>query len=128
MGDLLAKATGWLESERHKHRTVPVTYERDAASVGLKATVGRTEFELRDDYGMVQKVESRDFLVRTQDLVLGGGLTVPERGDVVREERGSQVFVYEVMAPGKEPAWRYSDPERRTIRIHAKHVATEDAP
>ena len=128
MTDLLADATGWLERERHRHRTVPVTYERDVLSVALKATVGRTEFEMRDDYGRVQRIESRDFLVRTQDLVLGGEAVLPERGDRVREEREGRVFVYEVMAPGKEPDWRYSDPERRTLRIHTKHVDTEDAP
>jgi len=33
-----------------------------------------------------------------------------------------------VMAPGKEPAWRYSDPYRKTLRIHTKHVDTEVAP
>jgi hypothetical protein len=41
------------------------------------------------------------------------------------EADGDQVFVYEVLAPGGEPPWRYSDPYRRTLRIHTKHVGTE---
>lgn len=62
------------------------------------------------------------------DLVLGGATALPKAGDRVRETDGGKVFVYEVMAPGNEPAWRYSDPYRRALRIHTKHVATEAAP
>ncbi len=68
-----------------------------------------------------------DFLVRTEDLVLAEELTLPERGDRVREVGGGKVFVYEVMAPGKEPHFRYSDPYRKTLRIHTKQVDVEDA-
>lgn len=127
MADLLKDASAWLEGRRHEHLTVPVTYTRGAASVKLLATVGRTVFELRDDYGGVEKTQARDYLVRAEDLVLDGALALPERGDEVREAEGAQVFVYEVMAPGKEPHWRYSDPYRQTLRIHTKHVATEEA-
>lgn len=134
MADLLAQSSAWLEKQRHEHRTVPVTYVRGTASVALQATIGRTVFEQRDlsagqagDYGVLEKVESRDFLVRAEDLVLEGALTLPERGDEVREkDEGGKVFVYEVMAPGKEPHFRYSDPYRRTLRIHTKHVGTEE--
>jgi len=34
-------------------------------------------------------------------------------------------FIYEVMAPGNEPPWRYSDPYRRTLRIHTKLIGAE---
>lgn len=93
-----------------------VTYIRGMASVALQATIGRTIFEQRDDYGV--KVESRDFLVRAEDLMLDGDPALPERGDQVRETDGGKVLVYEVMAPGKEPHFRYSDLYRRTLRIH----------
>lgn len=127
MADLLAQSSAWLEKQRHEHRTVPVTYVRGTASVALQATIGRTVFEQRDDYGVIEKTESRDFLVRSEDLALEGALTLPERGDEVREaDEGGKVFVYEVMAPGKEPHFRYSDPYRRTLRIHTKHIGTEE--
>lgn len=127
MADLLRKSSAWLEGQRHTRLTARVTYVRGDASVALKATVGKTVFELQVDYGAVEKTESRDFLVRAKDLVLDGTRTLPERGDQVRETAGGKIFVYEVMAPGKEPHWRYSDLYRRTLRIHTKHVGTEDA-
>ncbi|MBE3123763.1 MAG: hypothetical protein IMZ65_03080, partial [Planctomycetes bacterium] len=51
--------------------------------------------------------------------------TLPERGDRIREPQDGKTFVYEVMAPGKEPHYRFSDLYRRTLRIHTKQVATE---
>jgi hypothetical protein len=35
------------------------------------------------------------------------------------------VFVYEVNAPGGQPPWRYSDPYRKALRIHTKHIGTQ---
>lgn len=62
----------WLERQRHAHMTVEVEYQRDENALTLQATIGRTIFETTDDYGVLEKVESRDFLVRAEDLVLLG--------------------------------------------------------
>jgi hypothetical protein len=67
----------------------------------------------------------RDFLIHAADLVLAGNAVLPERGDVIRETQGGQTFVFAVMAPGKEPAWRWSDVFRKVLRIHAKQVGVE---
>jgi len=128
MTDLLAKGSEWLEAERTKHLTRPATYQRGAESVELASTVGQTVFRIDKGYGVHEHYESRDYLVLAVDLILGGAAVLPKAGDRVRETDGGKVFVYEVMAPGNEPAWRYSDPYRRTMRIHTKLVATEDAP
>lgn len=127
MADLLQQGAAFLDDQRHAHLTRTVTYERGAGSVDLAATVGRTVFEQADESGFIRKVESRDFLVRRVDLILNGSVTLPKGGDRVREADGSQTQVYEVMAPGGEPPFRFSDPFRRTLRIHTKHVATEGA-
>lgn len=74
------------------------------------------------------RVESRDYLITTADLMLDGSATLPQRGDCIRETQGSLVFVYEVMAPGNEPPWRYSDPYRRALRIHTKQTDVELLP
>jgi hypothetical protein len=66
--------------------------------------------------------ESRDFLLLAADLVLDGTSTLPQRGDRIYESQGDQTYVYEVTAPAKEPCWRYSDPYRKTLRIHTKQV------
>lgn len=127
MTDLLEKGSTWLEDQRTRHLTRLVAYHRGADSVEIKATIGRTVFEQADDFGVIQKTESRDFLVLAADLVLNGERVLPKAGDRVREVQGDQVLIYEVMAPGTEPPFRYSDAYRQTLRIHTKHVATEGA-
>lgn len=126
MANVLEQGAAWLEDQRHAHMTRTVVYERGADSVELLATIGRTEFEQADEHGVIHRTELRDFLVRTTDLVLAGAATLPQTGDRVREADGVRTFVYEVMAPGGEPPFRYSDPYRRTLRIHTKHLTTAD--
>lgn len=124
MPDLLRTGSDWLEEMRTRHATGTVTYRRGADGVTLSATIGRTVFEVDDGFGVLQKFESRDFLVLADELVLGGSPVLPEAGDRIEEVAGATTYVYEVMAPGKEPAWRYSDAYRRTLRIHTKQVET----
>jgi len=107
--------------------TRSVSYARGASTVEVQATIGRTEFEQADEFGIVTKTESRDYLIRTADLVLDGQPTLPKRGDQIRETDGSTTFVFEVLSPGDEPVFRYSDPYRKALRIHTKHIATEGA-
>ncbi len=128
MADLLEQGSAFLEDQRHRHMTRTVVYRRGTDEVELSATIGRTVFEQADDRGLVSRIESRDFLVRAEDLVLAGVPALPKAGDHVREPRDGKTFVYEVMAPGTEPPFRYSDPHRRTLRIHTKHVGTESPP
>lgn len=125
MTDILQQASDWLEAKRSRFATRSVVYQRGAATVEVLATVGRTVFETDNGYGVVEKTESRDFLISAADLALDSVETLPQRGDRIRETLGAATFVYEVMAPGKESHWRYSDPGRKTLRIHTKHVDTE---
>ena len=125
MSNLLQIGASWLADQMKTHASIDVTYERGAEQVPVKATVGKTEFELDDGSGVVVRIQSRDFLIHTADLVLGGVETLPVAGDLIRETQGAKTFVYEVMAPGDEPHYRYSDPYRKLLRIHTKHVATE---
>ncbi|GJQ27807.1 MAG: hypothetical protein HBSAPP02_28390 [Phycisphaerae bacterium] len=125
MTDVLERGSAWLEDQRNRHMSRMVTYQRGGDSVDVAATIGRTEFEQADDFGVIHKFESRDYLVLTTDLVLAGVQALPKAGDRIRETDGAKTFVYEVMAPGNEPPFRYSDPYRRTLRIHTKHVATD---
>ncbi len=123
--NVLESASNWLEDQRTEHASRAVTYERGVDTVDVSASIGRTIFDVDNGFGVVERIESRDFLLLTDDLSLGGGRTLPERGDRVKEVQGDSTLVYEVMAPGKEPHWRYSDPYRKTLRIHTKHIATE---
>lgn len=125
MTDLLQKASGWLADQRDKHLSREITYQRDVSTAVISAAIGRTQFEVDDGHGVLERIESRDFPILTEDLILGGQVTLPQRGDRIRETVANQTFVYEEMAPGREPAWRYSDPYRKTLRIHTKQIDVE---
>ena len=130
MGDLLDSGLGWLGEKRSAHMARSVLYSRGEDSVELLATPGRSVFEQVADFGIQQRHEVRDFLVIAADLVLDGSTVEPAEGDEIRDTVGASVLVYMVQAPGvagsSEPAFRYSDPYRRTLRIHTRHTATED--
>jgi hypothetical protein len=107
---------------RQAHLSRPVRYRRGEDSIEVAATVGKTVFEIDDGYGAIERFESRDFLIAAADLALSGEYFEPQAGDIIAETVGQQTLVYEVLAPGKEPCWRYSDPYRRTLRVHTKQV------
>ncbi len=121
MPDLLQTGSDWLADQMKANASQSVTYSRGIASNIVQSTIGRTVFEVSSDLGIVERWEARDYLIQAADLTLGE----PRRGDQIRETQGSQTFVYEVLAPGNEPAFRFSDPYRKTYRIHTKLVAME---
>ena len=125
MADLLKTGSDWLEDMREAHASGTVVYSRGEDSVEIAATIGRTEFEIDNGYGVIERTESRDFLLSAAALVLGGVLAWPQRGDRIAENVGEDTYIYEVMAPGNEPPWRYADSYRRTFRAHTKHVETD---
>jgi hypothetical protein len=126
MSDLLQAGSDWLADQLKQHASRLVVYRRGAEETTAAATVGRTLLKLDDGYGGVRmEWTDRDFLIHAADLVLGGSPTLPERGDVIRETQGAKTFIYEVMAPGKEPPWRWSDVFRKVLRIHTKQVGVE---
>ena len=128
MADLLQKASAWLEDQRTKFLTQSVVYQRGTDTVQVPATIGQTVFQIDDGAGALLRIESRDYLIRAVDLVLGDNAILPKRGDRIRETSGTQVIVYEVVGPGDEPCWRWSDAYRQTLRIHTKQVDTETSP
>ena len=122
MADLLEQATDWLTRMQQQHASKPVTYHREQQSIEVTATIGKTVFRTEDEFGRVQRFESRDFLIPTEQLTVAP----PKRGDRIRETQADKTYVYEVMAPGKEPHFRFADAYRRTLRVHTKLVDTED--
>lgn len=126
MGDMLDSGLGWLAEKLKGYASRPVVYRRGTHEVTVEAIVGRTLLKLDDGYGGVRmEWTDRDFLIAAEDLVLGGQRTLPERGDQIRETRDGKTLVYEVLAPAGEPEWRWSDPHRKLLRIHAKQVGEE---
>jgi hypothetical protein len=112
MPDLLAQGAAWLEQQRTRHLTTTVTYVRNDVQIAVPATIGRTKYEADDGHVVQVEYTDRDYLILTADLVLGGQVSEPQRGDLILE--GTREF--EVLD------WRYSDPYRNTLRITTKHV------
>ena len=127
MGDLLQIGSNWLTEQLQKHASRQVVYVRSAEQATVRATIGRTLLKLDDGYGGVRlEWTDRDFLIQAVDLVLGSATITPKRGDRIRETLGVTTYVYEVMAPGSEPPWRWSDVYRQLLRIHTKQIGTEE--
>ena len=125
MGDLLKTGLAWLEGQRKAHMASPVLYCRGDEEVEVLATIGKTDFEVEDESGFVVQTHATDFLIATADLVLAGGRTLPREGDRIKVAGDSETVVYEVMRLGDESHYRFSDPHRNALRIHAKQVETE---
>ena len=120
-------ASAWLDEQRLRHLSRTVTYRRGETSAEVRAAIGRTVFEVMDSVGVAERTESRDFLIPVSDLVLESKPIFPRHGDKIEETQDGTVYVYEVLAPGHEPCWRFSDSYRRTLRVHTKQVGTEEA-
>lgn len=128
MADLFRTASDWLTGQRHQYATSQVVYRRGDRTVELNATIGRTQYEQDDGYGVVMRAEARDYIVRAIDLALDGVQTTPEVGDRIEETMCGNVYVYEVLPIGSsEQHWRHADPFRQTMRIHTKLVSQGDA-
>ena len=126
MGDFLDKAEERLSGLLKKFASRKVRYSRKMASGEVDATVGKTEFEaFSPETGLVVHAETRDYLIQAADLVLNGERVLPEVGDRIREELAGKTIVCEVMAPQGQPQFRWCDPSRTTLRVHAKQVGTE---
>ena len=124
--NLLQHAASGLRKVTASACGIDVFYEVDAEQVEVVAVVGSTLFEIDTGYGVIEKTEARDYLIEADELFLSTGRVTPAAGHRILERDGDTVHVYEVMAPGKEPAWRWSDRFRRTYRIHTKHVETRE--
>lgn len=123
--NVLAEAVAGLQEALEAADGKSITYHRGASSLPLVAVVGRTLFEEIDESGIVRQVESRDFLVLRERLVMNGEPTLPARGDQIRELVAGRAFVYEVLSRNGEPQYRFSDGHRVRLRIHTKLIATE---
>ena len=119
--NLLKTGSDWLADTLKAHAGTSVTYRRGGLAVDLTVTVGQSEREVEDGDGLLVTVQAHDFLILVADLVLDGQQVLPESGDLIRETTGGVTYVWEVLPPTpNEPCWRYSDPDRKALRVHTK--------
>lgn len=120
-------AAAFLQSHRALAgvRGVDAVYWRGTDSVPLRVVLGRTSHDVADAQGVVTTWQSQDALVEASTLRLGGALAVPERGDEIRIELAGVVTVFRVQFPDpNQPPFRFSDPHRQILRIHAAEIGT----
>jgi len=115
MTDILRKGAEWLEQQRKSFCSSPVLYEHNGQSATVNATWGKTDYEIVGESGMTVGSHVIDFLITAADLDFE-----PEPGDEI-EADGVR---YEVMPLGDDVrGWRWSDPFRKTYRIHTRQTA-----
>jgi hypothetical protein len=122
MTDMLQKGQEWLASKLTQHASREVVYRRGELGATLQATIGKSMYDQDDGEGIVTRSQVRDFLIDTYSLLSSIIGTLPRRGDTIVEIDGDQTFIFEVMALGGDPPWRYSDPFRLKLRIHTKQI------
>lgn len=120
---VFSNAATWLQNKRLAHALIDVTYERGSVTAALQAWVGRTVYDEIDDLGVIVRNEARDyyFAITTYDAA---GFEVPQIGDLIKEDTGTEVITYRVQAPfGMQHYDR--DTHRLRYRIHTKRISDE---
>lgn len=65
------------------------------------------------------ETNERSYLIAVDDLVLGGCLTLPMRGDRIQENAAC----WELLSRASEPAWKFLDQTRTVYLVHTKRVS-----
>jgi hypothetical protein len=102
---------------------VAVTYARGADSVAITAVPRRERTVDERDYGAALRAERRDYVLAAGALVLDGAETLPARGDTVTELVGDYEITCEVVDAPPDGCYRYADPGRTHLIVHAKQIA-----
>jgi hypothetical protein len=127
MADMLQTGIAWLGGALKANASQPVTYSRGAQSVDLMSSYGAKLLKIDDGMGGIRiEWTDQDFKFLGADFHFVYGDTIePQRGDLVKATIDGQVETFEVLPFGTEPCWRWCDPYHVNIRVHTKHIDTE---
>jgi hypothetical protein len=118
MADMLAAGAAWLTDRLRSSAASTVAYVRSGNTATVPATIGQSRFESQDGNGVIEQWESRDFIIKTDELPYGE----PQRGDRIYEQLGGVAQIYEVAAPRGVPLFHYGDAFQTCVRVHTKRV------
>ena len=128
--DMLSHGASWLTGQLKAAAGTTITYSRGNTDAEIVATIGRSTFEQQNQSGVIERWESRDYLIAATDLPFGD----PLRGDQITETQGGELVTYEVASPRGVPEWHYGDAFRSIVRVHAvqseagaTYLLTEDS-
>jgi len=125
VADVIRDAMEWLADQQALHQSRVVTYTRGANSVALTVTLARTQSTQLDGDGRLRTTYTgRAYLIRPAELILGGSLTTPQKGDRIADVNDAGAAeTYEVQPPGTgQPAFE-PDAYSKRLRVHTKRVA-----
>ena len=112
---MLQESAIWLRDQCRDALSVLAIYQpKDGEGREIRAVLGTTLFEAPEDYGIVTRTETRDFLVSAEDMP-----EEPKKGDAFHWNASR----YEVLSAKGEPCWRWSDSYHLIRRIHTKEIA-----
>jgi hypothetical protein len=109
--NMLHNGLDWLAQKQKRHVSTRVWYCRDEVYYPVNATLGRTKYDVEEEYGLRITANSIDFLINADELNL-----VPRVGDRIVCDKS----VYEVLELGVTGCWRWCDPHGIKRRIHTK--------
>jgi hypothetical protein len=119
MADMLLEAAAWLDGMRRGYMSRFVSYTRGSETQPCLATTSQSAFETQTETGVVERWESRDYIISYHELPFA----VPQRGDRITESLNGTSVSYEVCAPRGAPVWNWADPYRNSVRVHTKMIA-----
>lgn len=122
MADLLRDAAAWLTDQLRGSAGSTVAYVRGDSTATMTATVGRSIFQSETTGGVIEQHESRDFIVKADELPYGE----PLRGDKIYETLDGIAQIYEVRTPRGVPLFHYADAFQTSVRVHTVRI-DEDA-
>lgn len=123
MADMLEDGAGWLASQLAGSAGRTCGYRRGANTATVTATIGRSQFDAMNQSGITETWESRDYLIRTEELPYGE----PVRGDIIIEDVGGVSTFYQVTAPRGMPVFHPGDAFQKLIRVHTKQLDRDQA-
>ena len=109
--NLFKRGHNYLTKKLEQSGKEQVEYIKGNVRTPLMAEFAMTIYHVADGYGVLTRMEVRDFIVRVQDLP-----NLPARGEfiVYGLER------YEIIPLHGEDVFKYSDEFKTNIRIHTK--------
>lgn len=121
MADVFSSGLRWFEAAFKGNAGSSVGYQFGAGSVSLTAVIGETPVGSQLEKDVLMTWRSQDFLVQAADLVDSSGAAItPTVGHALTSNGNT----FRVAAASDGRCFRYTDPTRRTLRIHTKELGT----
>lgn len=124
MSDLIADGVAWLNQQLNDHaaKTVTIQTADGLQSCTADATVSVTMYEADNGAGIIDRWQSRDFLIDADQWKPTGSVTLPVRGQRIVEVIGATTCIFEVNGPRDTPHFDYADGFRGKLLVHTQQV------